>query len=46
MNQHSPPSRPVPGRKPSLIERTPWGVRLAAVMVLFVICSALFIGRG
>lgn len=23
-----------------------WGVRLAAVMELFVICYALFIGRG
>jgi hypothetical protein len=46
MNRPSPSSRPVPSRKPSLIERTHWGVRLAAVMVLFVICSALFVGRG
>jgi hypothetical protein len=37
-------SRPATNRKPSLIERMHWSVRLAAAMVLFVICSAFFIG--
>lgn len=45
MNRPSPSSRPAEsGRTPSLVERTHWGVRLAVVMVLFVICSAVFVG--